>query len=194
MTPMKSILIAGALGLAASIATAAPVKYNIEPNHTYPSFAADHMGGMSILRGTFKTTSGSITLDKEAKSGTIDITIDASSLSFNNDKLSEHAKKDEKMFDVAKYPTITFKGKLSKFSGENPTEATGDLTLHGVTKPVTLKINQFLCKEHPMMKKPACGADVSGTINRFDYGITYGDNFGFKPEVKLEIEVEAVAG
>jgi polyisoprenoid-binding protein YceI len=191
---MKAILLAGALGLTAMVANAAPVTYTIDPNHTYPSFEADHFGGLSVLRGTFKTTSGSITMDKAAKTGTIDITIDTASLAFTNDKLSEHAKKDEKMFDVAKYPTATFKGKLTKFSGENPTEAQGELTLKGVTKPVTLKIDQFKCiPQHPMTKKPVCGADVSGTINRFDYGITYGDNFGFKPDVKLKIEVEAGA-
>jgi polyisoprenoid-binding protein YceI len=189
---MKALLLASALGLtAAVVANAAPVTYKIDPAHTYPSFAADHMGGLSVLRGTFKASSGEISLDKAAKAGTIDITIDTTSLSFNNDKLTEHAKKDEKMFDVAKFPTATFKGKLAKFSGDTPTEATGDLTLHGVTKPVTLKINQFLCKQHPMTKKEVCGADVSGTINRYDYGITYGDSFGFKPDVKLEIEVEA---
>lgn len=192
---MKAILLAGALGLTVAAANAAPVTYNIDPSHTYPSFEADHMGGLSILRGTFKTTSGSITLDKAAKSGTIDITIDANSLAFVNDKLTEHAKKDAKMFDVAKYPTVTFKGKLSKFSGEAPSEAQGDLTLHGVTKPVTLKINQFKCLDkHPMSGKPVCGADASATINRYDFGLTYGDNFGFKPEVKLLIEVEAQAG
>jgi polyisoprenoid-binding protein YceI len=189
---MKAILLASALGLtAAVVANAAPVTYKIDPAHTYPSFEADHMGGLSVLRGTFKASAGEIALDKAAKSGTIDITIDTTSLSFTNDKLSEHAKKDEKMFDVAKYPTATFKGKLAKFSGDAPTEATGDLTLHGVTKPVTLKINQFLCKQHPMTKKEVCGADATATINRFDYGITYGDNFGFKPDVKLHIEVEA---
>src|SRR5689334_15267173 len=91
---MKAILFAGALALTtAVVANAAPVTYKIDPDHTYPSFSADHMGGLSILRGTFKSTDGSITLDKAAKSGTVDITIDTTSLSFNNDKLSEHAKK-----------------------------------------------------------------------------------------------------
>jgi polyisoprenoid-binding protein YceI len=189
---MKVILLAGALALTALTVNAAPATYQIDPDHTYPSFEADHMGGLSILRGTFKATSGKITLDKAAKTGDIDITIDTTSLAFVNDKLTEHAKKDAKMFDVAKYPTATFKGKL-KFSGEAPTEAAGNLTLHGVTKPVTLKINQFLCKQHPMKKVEVCGADASATINRYDYGITYGDNFGFKPDVKLEIEVEALA-
>jgi polyisoprenoid-binding protein YceI len=188
---MKAILLAGALSLTAAVATAAPTTYSIDPAHTYPSFEADHMGGLSVLRGTFKATTGSITLDKAAKTGTIEITVDTTSLSFVNDKLSEHAKKDPKMFDVATYPTATFKGKLTKFSGESPTEAQGDLTLHGVTKPLTLKISQFLCKQHPMTKKEVCGAEASGTFNRFDFGVTYGDNFGFKPEVKLEIEVEA---
>jgi polyisoprenoid-binding protein YceI len=188
---MKAILLAGALGVTAVVANAAPVTYKIDPDHTYPSFEADHMGGLSILRGTFKTTSGSITLDKAAKTGTIDITVDTKSLAFVNDKLTDHAKKDPKMFDVEKYPTATFKGKLTKFSGEAPTEAQGDLTLHGVTKPLTLKINQFMCKQHPMKKVEVCGADATGTFNRFDYGITYGDSFGFKPDVKLEIEVEA---
>lgn len=188
---MKAILLAGALGLTAAVANAAPVTYKIDPAHTYPSFEADHMGGLSVLRGTFKATSGSITLDKAAKTGTIDMTVDTTSLSFANDKLTEHAKKDPKMFDVATYPTATFKGKITKFSGDSPSEAQGDLTLHGVTKPLTLKINQFLCKQHPMTKKEVCGADATGTFNRYDFGITYGDSFGFKPEVKLEIEVEA---
>src|SRR5262245_16587190 len=129
---MKFMLLAGALGLAAAVANAAPVTYTIDPNHTYPSFEADHMGGLSVLRGTFKTTSGSITLDTAAKTGTIDITVDTTSLAFTNDKLTEHAKKDPKMFDVANFPKATFKGKFTKFSGESPTEAQGDLTLRGV--------------------------------------------------------------
>ena len=85
----------------------------------------------------------------------------------------------------------TYKGTLAKFVNGSPTEVQGDLTLHGVTKPVTLKINSFLCKQHPMTKKEVCGADASATINRSDFGITYGANFGFKPEVKLLIQVEA---
>ncbi|HVY82171.1 MAG TPA: YceI family protein, partial [Steroidobacteraceae bacterium] len=168
---MKATLLAGALGLTvAVVANAAPVTYKIDPDHTYPSFAADHMGGLSVLRGTFKSTSGSITLDKAAKTGTVDITIDTTSLAFTNDKLSEHAKKEPKMFDVANYPTATYKGKISKWSGDTPTEVTGSLTLKGVTKPVTLKINQFMCKPHPMRKgNEVCGADASGTINRYDF-------------------------
>jgi polyisoprenoid-binding protein YceI len=192
---MKAILLAGALSLTAVSALAAPVTYNIDSDHTYPSFEADHMGGLSNWRGKFNSTKGTIVLDKEAKTGTVDITIDTDSLDFGHDKMTDHAKKDPAMFDVAKFPTATYKGKISKWGSKGPEEVTGDLTLHGVTKPVTLKINQFLCKEHPMRKKEVCGADATGTFNRNDFGITYGGNFGFKPEVKVQIQVEAlVAG
>ncbi len=152
------------------------------------------MGGVSLWRGKFNASQGSITLDKAAKTGTIDISIDTTSLDFGNDKLNEHAMKDAKMFDVAKYPTATYKGTISKWGAKGPEEVTGKLTLHGVTKDVTLKINQFLCKDNPMSKKEVCGADAEGKFNRFDFGITYGDNFGFKPDVKLLISVEASPG
>ena len=188
---MKATLLAGALSLTAVAAMAAPATYKVDPGHTYPSFEADHMGGLSVLRGKFNTSSGTIVLDKEAKTGTVEITIDTTTLDFGHDKLNDHAKKDAKMFDVAQFPTATYKGKISKWDAKGPSEVTGDLTLHGVTKPVTLKINSFLCKESPMTKKEVCGADASATFNRFDFGITYGDNFGFKPDVKLLIEVEA---
>jgi polyisoprenoid-binding protein YceI len=192
---MKVITFASAvcttLAVAATAAFAAPVTYNIDPAHTYPSFEADHMGGLSLWRGKFNSSSGTITLDKEAKTGTVDITIDTTSLDFGNDKLNDHAMKDAAMFDVAKYPTATYKGTLAKWVNGSPTEVQGELTMHGVTKPVTLKIDSFLCKQHPMTKKEVCGADATGTFSRYDFGITYGQNFGFKPDVKLLIQVEA---
>jgi polyisoprenoid-binding protein YceI len=188
---MKVILLAGALSLAAATAFAAPVTYNIDSAHTYPSFEADHMGGLSMWRGKFNSSSGTIVYDKDAQTGTVEITVDTTSLDFGQDKLNEHAKGDAAMFDVAKYPTATYKGKLAKFVDGKPTEVDGELTLHGVTKPVTLTINSFLCKAHPMTKKEVCGADASATFSRYDFGITYGQNFGFKPDVKLLIQVEA---
>ena len=189
---MKAILLAGALGLTAMVANAAPATYKVDPAHTYPSFEADHMGGLSVWRGKFNASSGTITYDKDAKSGTLEVTVDTTSLDFGNDKLNEHAMKDAAMFDVAKYPTATFKGKFAKFSGANPTEVQGDLTLHGVTKPVTLKLNSFLCKPHPMSKKEVCGADATAQINREDFGVAYGKAFGFKMDVKLLITIEAI--
>ena len=170
---------------------AAPAVYNIDPNHTYPSFEADHMGGLSVLRGKFKQSSGTITLDPAAHSGEVNVKIDTNSLDFGHSKLNEDAKSDE-MFDTAKYPTATYIGKFSKFDGEKPTEVKGELTLHGVSKPVTLVINSFLCKPNPMTKKEVCGADASATFNRADFGINYGQQMGFRQDIKLSIEVEAV--
>lgn len=176
--------------LAASAASAfAADTYNIDPSHTFPSFEADH-AGMSVFRGKFDKTSGTIVLDRAAKSGSMDITIDANSLNFGIEKLNNHAKTAD-MFDVAKFPTATYKSNSITFKGDVPVAVNGELTLHGVTKPVTLAINKFKCIQHPMLKREWCGADASGEFSRADFGI----NFGmpkFSPEVKLAIQIEAI--
>jgi polyisoprenoid-binding protein YceI len=187
---MKTALPLAVATLAAGAALAAPVTYQVDPAHTYPSFEADHFGGMSVWRGKFDSSSGTIVLDREAGTGTVSVTIDAASIDFGHAKLNEHAKSAE-MFDVQKYPTATYKGTLADFKNGAPTEVRGELTLHGVTHPVNLKINSFLCKVTPMAKKERCGADASATINRADFGINYGDKYGFNMQVKLAIQVEA---
>jgi polyisoprenoid-binding protein YceI len=187
---MKYALPVAMLALVTGSALAAQVTYKVDPNHTYPSFEADHFGGLSVWRGKFDKSSGTIVLDKEKSSGTVDITIDATSIDFGMPKLNEHAKSAE-MFDVEKFPTATYKGTLAKFKDGAPTEVEGQFTLHGVTKPLTLKINQFKCVISPMTKKEVCGADASATLNRSDFGVSYGDKYGFKQEVKLQIQVEA---
>jgi len=188
---MKKLLLASLLAASCGAAVAAPVTYNLDPAHTYPSFEADHMGGLSVWRGKFTKSSGTVVLDREAKTGTVEVNIDAASIDFGQAKMNEHAKSEE-LFDVAKFPTAVFKGKLAKFSGDAPTEVQGELTLHGVTKPVTLHIDQFLCKPHPMLKREVCGADASATINRKDFGVAYGEAYGFKMDVKLKIQVEGL--
>jgi len=187
---MKIALPATVLALLAGTAMAAPVTYKIDPAHTYPSFEADHMGGLSVWRGKFDSSQGTVVLDKEKSTGTVDITVDTTSIDFGHAKLNEHAKSAE-MFDVAKFPTATFKGTLAGFKDGAPTEVKGELTLHGVTKPVTLKIDKFLCKPSPMTKKEVCGADATAVINRGDFGVSYGDKYGFNMETKLAIQVEA---
>jgi polyisoprenoid-binding protein YceI len=174
---------------ASSTAFAAEI-YKVDPGHTYPSFEADHFGGLSNWRGKFDKSDGTIVLDRAAKTGTVDITIDANSLDFGHAKMNEHAKSPD-MFDVAKYPTANYKGKIV-FKGDAPSTVDGELTLHGVTKPVTLHINSFKCIQHPMLKREVCGADASATFNRADFGVDYGVKMGFKPEVKLDIQVEAI--
>jgi polyisoprenoid-binding protein YceI len=180
-----------ALG-AASVSVAAPVTYKVDSEHTHPSFEADHFGGMSVWRGRFNQTSGTIVLDREGKTGTVDIVIDTNSIDFGVEKLETHVKGgDAGMLDTAKFPTATYKGKLVNFKDGAPTEAQGELTLHGVTKPVTLTIHSFKCMPHPMRKKEFCGADASATFNRDDFGVGWGKAFGFGMDVKLAIQVEA---
>ena len=185
--PVLSIWIAGA-------ATAAPVKYTIDPEHTYPSFEADHFGGLSTWRGKFTKTSGTIVYDKEAGSGTLDITIDPASVDTGHGKLNDHVRTGPDMLDVKKYPTATYTGKLAKFVNGAPTEVDGTLTLHGVSKPVILKIDRFDCRAHPMKKgQNVCGANATSTIDRGAFGVDWGKSYGFKMDVKLEIQVEALA-
>ncbi len=186
----KIALPAALLALLAGTALATPVTYQIDPAHTYPSFEADHFGGVSVWRGKFDRSSGTIVLDREKATGTVDVTVDTTSIDFGMPKLNEHAMSAD-MFDVAKYPTATYKGKLTDFRNGVPTRLDGEFTLHGVTHPLELTINSFMCKTYPD-KKEHCGADVSGTLDRADYGITYGENYGFRMAVKLAIQVEGV--
>lgn len=176
-----------AAGLSAS-ALAAPVKYIIEPGHTYPSFKAPHMG-ISFWRGKFNKSSGAVTLDREAKSGTVDIVIDAASVDFGHDKMNEHAM-NEDFFNVPQYPTITYKGKI-KFEGDEPDQVDGELTLLGVTKPVKLDIKSFKCIQHPMLKREVCGADAKGEFNRADFGMKKAAD-GALGKVEVQIQVEAL--
>jgi polyisoprenoid-binding protein YceI len=186
---MNRIVLASVAALLGASTFAAPVTYTLDPAHTYPSFEADHFGGLSVWRGKFDSTSGTVVYDKDAKSGSIEVKVDMTSINFGMQKLNEHAKSVE-IFDVAKYPIATYSGKFTKFNGDVPAEAQGTLTMHGVTKPVTLTINAFKCIINPMSKKQVCGADVSAIFNRADFGVNYGEKFGFKQEVKLLIQVE----
>ena len=185
---LKHIVVA-LIAVASSAAFAAPEVYKIDPGHTYPSFEADHKG-ISILRGKFTRTSGTVVLDRAAKTGTVDIEIDTDSIDFGHEKLNKHAK-NEDMFDVAKYPKTYYKSKSITFNGANPIAIDGELTLHGVTRPLTLTINSFKCIIDPNSKAETCGADASAKFLRSDFGISYGVP-RFSPEVKLAIQIEAV--
>ena len=136
------IIAAGALAASLSFsAFAESVTYQFDPSHTYPSFEADHMGGLSVWRGKFDKSSGTVTLDRAAKTGTVDVTTDIASIHTGSTKLDEHLQTAE-FFDVAKFPQANYKGAI-KFDGDKPVSVVGNLTLHGVTKPVTLKIDSF---------------------------------------------------
>ncbi len=162
--------------------------YVIDPTHTFANFEISHLG-FSTTRGRFDKTSGTISLDLEKKTGSADITIDVASVSTGVDKLNEHLLKDD-FFDVEKYPTIRFKSTDFKFKGKMLMAVKGDLTMHGVTRPVTLEVEEFVCKEHPLKKVQACGADATAKIKRSEWGMsTFSPNVG--EEVTLRIQVEA---
>jgi polyisoprenoid-binding protein YceI len=188
---MKKLFGMTVLLACAGAAIGAPVTYKIDPSHTFPSFEADHMG-VSVWRGKFNTNSGTVVLDKAAATGTIDVTIDTASIDFGHDALNTWAAGKE-FFDAAKYGPARFKGKLTGFDNGSPTAVAGELTLHGVTRPVTLKLALFKCVMHPMLKRELCGADAMGTIKRDEFGLTAGKDYSFKMDVDLRIQVEAVA-
>ena len=170
--------------------TASAQVYNVEPGHTYPSFEADHMG-LSFWRGKFTKTSGKIMLDRGAKTGgSVEITIDASSVDFGHAKMNEKARGDE-MFNVAKFPTVSYKSTALKFDGDKLVAIEGEMTMLGITKPMPLTITHFKCMMHPMLKREVCGADAQGRFDRSDYGMNIGLP-RFSPEIKLAIQVEAI--
>jgi len=182
-----------ALSLGASAtAHAAPVTYEVDAKHTHPHFEADHFGGVSVWRGGFNASGGSIVLDRDAQSGTVDVTIDTTTVLTGVPDLDKHLKSAD-FLDVEKFPTAKYTGKLARFKDGAPTEVQGELTLHGVTRPLVLTIKSFKCKAHPMKQgQELCGADAHGTIDREAFGIVWGKNFGFDMKVNLAIQVEAV--
>ena len=180
-----------AVALSAGVAHAAPVVYRIDSSHTYPSFEADHMG-ISLWRGKFNRNSGSVTLDRAAGTGKVEIAIETASIDFGHDGMNEHANAPD-YFDTAQYPTATYTGKLVDFVDGKPTRVDGILTLRGVSKPVELKILRFKCIQHPRYKREVCGADALGTLQRDAFGIDAGKAWGFDMTVTLRIQVEALA-
>jgi len=189
--------IAAALLAYAGAGEAARHTYRIDPNHTHPSFEVDHFDGLSTWRGLFKTTSGTITLDREKGTGAVEVSIQVSSIDLGHDKLDQMvlAEKigDWNGLDAGRYPTAEYRGTLGDFVQGSPTTVEGQLTLHGVTRAVALKVDSFKCiPDHPLLKREVCGADAVGTFNRADFGVNAGLQFAFRQEVVLRIQVEAI--
>ncbi len=182
------VALAAAL-VAMPFAGASADTYRIDPSHTYPSFAANHMG-ISWFRGKFEKTSGTIELDRQAKTGSIEVVIDAASVDMGHAKLNQHLLSAD-LFNVEKYPEIRFDGSDFRFEGDVPVAVTGQLEMLGVRKPVELKLESFACREHPMLKREVCGAEATAVIDRSDWGLTYGAPPSTN-EVRLAIQVEAL--
>lgn len=193
---MSRIAVALLVSVFPLAAVAAPETYTVDPLHTFPHFAVSHLG-FSTMHGRFDRASGKITLDRAAKTGAVDIAIDAASIDtgFSKDpggkrSRDEHLRSPD-FFNVVEFPKITFKSVKVNFKGGEVASVEGNLTMVGVTKPVTLTVTRFKCGADPFGKKERCGADAVGQIKRSDFGIKYalpavGD------DLKLTFEIEAI--
>ncbi len=187
---MKKLALALAFATFASSAFAAPETYVIDPVHTSPRFEYSHFGYSNQIH-SFDKTSGTIVFDPAAKTGSVEVVIDAKSVNTGYPLFNEHIQ-DEDFFDTAKYPTITFKSTAVKFEGDKPVSVEGNLTLKGVTKPVTLTLTSFQAMAHPIMKKNAIGANAVAKIKRSEFNMgKYAP--AVSDDVILNIAMEAVA-
>ncbi len=178
-----------ALGAALPLPAFAADNYTLDSAHTYPHFSISHLG-FSTMQGRFDDTSGKVTLDRAAKSGSVEVTIKTASISTGFAKRDDHLKSPD-FFNVAEFPTVTYKSTAMRFKGDMPSSVEGNLTISGVTKPITLSIDSFNCGTHPMSKKDVCGAAASTQFKRSDFGIKYGLP-AVGDDVKLVFEIEAV--
>ena len=189
---MTGALIAGLTLVIAAPAVAAPVTYKIDPEHTYPSFEADHLAGLSVWRGKMNKSAGTVTLDKDSGSGEVDVAIELGSIDFGQKQLERWAVGPQ-FFDTKKHPQARYRGRFDGFVNGAPTQVVGALTLRGVTRPLTLKLNTFKCMPHPIFKRELCGADALGSFKRDEFGLDAGKDYGFNMDVLLRIQVEALA-
>lgn len=188
---MKKIALLVAAASFSTAALAAPETYVIDGTHTFPRFEYSHFGYSNQV-SRFDKTSGKITLDRAARTGSVDVVIDAKSVNTGYALFNEHIQAED-YFDTAKYPTITFKSSSLKFDGDKLVAVDGNLTVKGVTKPVTLTVTSFHCMPHPMLKKDACGANATTKIKRSEFNA--GKNAPYvSDEVTLTIPVEAIKG
>jgi polyisoprenoid-binding protein YceI len=178
-----------ASGLLPISVNAAPTTYAIDPTHTFVTFEARHFG-TSTNRGRFDKKSGTLVLDKAARTGRIDIVIDMASISTGTPGFDSHLR-DKDFFDVGSFASATFTSDKLVFEGEKVAAVDGRLTMLGKTQPVTLKAVHSGCYDNPRLKREVCGGDFEATITRSAFGMTYGLP-GIPDEVKLVIQVEAI--
>jgi polyisoprenoid-binding protein YceI len=178
--------------IAASLTTAAyaaPETYNLEPTHSLPRFEYNHLGYSQQL-SRFDKISGKIIIDSAAKTGSVEVSIDANSVDTGYDTFNGHLK-GEDFFDTAKYPTITYKSNKVNFDGDKVASIEGELTVKGVTKPVTLTVKSFKCAEHPMIHKMACGVTATAVVKRSEFNMAKAVPY-VGDEVTLTLPVEAI--
>ena len=186
---MKKLVLVAALGAFSAAAFAAPETFNVEPTHTYPRFEYSHFG-YSNQQQRFDKTSGKIVIDRAAKTGSVDVSIDTTSVNTGYALFNQHIQAED-YFDTAKYPAISFKSTRVRFDGDKPVAVEGNLTIKGVTRPVTLTVTSFHSMPHPMLKKDAIGANATTKVKRSEFNM--GKNVPYvSDEVSLTIAVEAI--
>jgi polyisoprenoid-binding protein YceI len=186
---MKKLLTFIAAAGISMAAVAAPETYNIDGTHTFPRFEYSHLG-FSTQLSRFDSTSGKIVIDRAAKTGSVNVVIDAKSVNTGYTTFNSHIQ-GEDFFDTAKYPTITYQSTKFNFDGDKLASVDGNLTVKGVTKPVTLKVTSFKCAPHPMAKRDACGVDATAKVKRSEFNAgKYAPNVG--DDVTLTISVESI--
>lgn len=185
---MNKTLIALALASSVSVAAFAADSYTIDPNHTFPVFEVNHLG-FTTQRGRFNKSSGRITLDMAAKKGSVDLVVDTTSIDMGFPLWDEHMQA-EGFFNTAKFPTMTFKSNQLIFDGDKVVAAEGEFTLLGVTRPLRLAVHGFKCGTNPITRKAMCGADISATLKRSEFGMTKYVP-AISDEVKISSPVEA---
>ena len=189
MKKMSQLVSALIFSVTASAALAAPETYVVDGSHTYPRFSYSHLG-FSTQLSRFNTTTGKVVFDKAAKTGSVDIEIDAKSVDTGSTLFNQHIQ-GEDFLDTAKYPKAIFKSTNVVFEGDKPAKIEGNLTIKGVTKPVTLTVTSFQAMPHPMQKKDAIGANAYTTIKRSEFNAgKYAPNVG--DEVRIDIAIEAI--
>ena len=176
--------------LAANSAHAQATTYNIDPSHTFASCEVTHFG-TSTIRARFDKKEGTVTLDRAAKTGKVDITIDMASVNSGVAPFDGHLKSKD-FFDVANFPTARFVADKFSFNGDKVSEVGGTLTLLGKTNPVTLKASNFSCYTSPMLKREVCGGDFETTLQRSQWGVVYGMPMAAPDNVRLLVQIEAV--
>lgn len=182
--------LAAAAALVAGAAQAQTATYTVEPTHTFATFEISHFGA-SVNRGRFDKKEGTIELDKAAKTGKVDITFQINSINTGTPPFDKHLQSAD-IFDAAKYPTARFVGDQFTFDGDKLVSVAGNLTLKGQTHPATFKANQFACYQSPMLKREVCGGDFETTIDRTQFGLDYGVQYGFPKNVRIVAQVEAI--
>lgn len=190
---MRKSSIIGLLALAFPILAVAEVEnYVIDPTHSVPYFDTDHLG-FATMRGRFDRMTGKFSIDRTAKTGSAELEIPTAAVSTGDtDRGSRPRTRDEHLrtadfFNVAEFPTMTFKSTAVKFVGENPDVIEGNLTLLGVTKPVALKLERWKCGPdmRTQGKRYQCGGNATGSFKRSDFGMKYGLPVAIGDEVKL---------